>query len=125
MSVWVPSPLTPTLWQEELEFAVMRIEALKLARQIALASRGRQDPKVRVCSCSVRLVRVVCGPNAFSLTLGQAGLVGVQRRITFQKAKSVTPAYMHTEHVSEIGVGEPGAGGARGVDADSRLGQEG
>ncbi|XP_066095565.1 transforming acidic coiled-coil-containing protein 2 isoform X6 [Saccopteryx bilineata] len=31
--------------QEELEFAVMRIEALKLARQIALASRGRQDTK--------------------------------------------------------------------------------
>ncbi|XP_016062629.1 PREDICTED: transforming acidic coiled-coil-containing protein 2 isoform X4 [Miniopterus natalensis] len=31
--------------QEELEFAVMRIEALKLARQIALASRGRQDAK--------------------------------------------------------------------------------
>ncbi|CAK6435977.1 unnamed protein product [Pipistrellus nathusii] len=29
--------------QEELEFAVMRIEALKLARQIALASRSRQD----------------------------------------------------------------------------------
>ncbi|XP_013358520.1 PREDICTED: transforming acidic coiled-coil-containing protein 2 isoform X4 [Chinchilla lanigera] len=31
--------------QEELEFAVMRIEALKLARQIALASRNRQDTK--------------------------------------------------------------------------------
>ncbi|KAM5272412.1 transforming acidic coiled-coil-containing protein 2 isoform 2-T2 [Ctenodactylus gundi] len=31
--------------QEELEFAIMRIEALKLARQIALASRGRQDAK--------------------------------------------------------------------------------
>ncbi|XP_054584638.1 transforming acidic coiled-coil-containing protein 2 [Eptesicus fuscus] len=31
--------------QEELEFAVMRIEALKLARQIALASRSRQDAK--------------------------------------------------------------------------------
>ncbi|XP_028625202.1 transforming acidic coiled-coil-containing protein 2 isoform X1 [Grammomys surdaster] len=31
--------------QEELEFAVMRIEALKLARQIALASRSRQDSK--------------------------------------------------------------------------------
>ncbi|XP_029391813.1 transforming acidic coiled-coil-containing protein 2 [Mus pahari] len=31
--------------QEELEFAVMRIEALKLARQIALASRSRQDTK--------------------------------------------------------------------------------
>ncbi|GAB1292782.1 Transforming acidic coiled-coil-containing protein 2 [Apodemus speciosus] len=30
---------------EELEFAVMRIEALKLARQIALASRSRQDTK--------------------------------------------------------------------------------
>ncbi|XP_012579122.1 PREDICTED: transforming acidic coiled-coil-containing protein 2 isoform X2 [Condylura cristata] len=29
--------------QEELEFALMRIEALKLARQIALASRNRQD----------------------------------------------------------------------------------
>ncbi|KAG8517372.1 Transforming acidic coiled-coil-containing protein 2, partial [Galemys pyrenaicus] len=29
--------------QEELEFALMRIEALKLARQIALASRSRQD----------------------------------------------------------------------------------
>ncbi|XP_036278875.1 transforming acidic coiled-coil-containing protein 2 isoform X2 [Pipistrellus kuhlii] len=29
--------------QEELELAVMRIEALKLARQIALASRSRQD----------------------------------------------------------------------------------
>ncbi|KAK7812141.1 hypothetical protein U0070_004602 [Myodes glareolus] len=31
--------------QEELEFAIMRIEALKLARQIALASRSRQDAK--------------------------------------------------------------------------------
>ncbi|XP_023564709.1 transforming acidic coiled-coil-containing protein 2 isoform X4 [Octodon degus] len=31
--------------QEELEFAIMRIEALKLARQIALASRTRQDAK--------------------------------------------------------------------------------
>ncbi|MEJ1273754.1 transforming acidic coiled-coil containing protein 2 [Cricetulus griseus] len=31
---------------EELEFAIMRIEALKLARQIALASRSRQDTKV-------------------------------------------------------------------------------
>ncbi|XP_036754605.2 transforming acidic coiled-coil-containing protein 2 isoform X6 [Manis pentadactyla] len=31
--------------QEELEFAIMRIEALKLARQIALASRIRQDTK--------------------------------------------------------------------------------
>ncbi|KAM6182960.1 transforming acidic coiled-coil-containing protein 2 isoform 1-T1 [Erethizon dorsatum] len=31
--------------QEELEFAIMRIEALKLARQIALASRNCQDTK--------------------------------------------------------------------------------
>ncbi|XP_055280472.1 transforming acidic coiled-coil-containing protein 2 isoform X9 [Moschus berezovskii] len=31
--------------QEELEFAIMRIEALKLARQIALAARSRQDTK--------------------------------------------------------------------------------
>ncbi|XP_063100946.1 transforming acidic coiled-coil-containing protein 2 isoform X15 [Cavia porcellus] len=31
--------------QEELEFAIMRIEALKLARQIALASRNRKDTK--------------------------------------------------------------------------------
>ncbi|XP_058527705.1 transforming acidic coiled-coil-containing protein 2 isoform X4 [Ochotona princeps] len=31
--------------QEELEFAIMRIEALKLARQIALASRSHQDTK--------------------------------------------------------------------------------
>ncbi|XP_044605439.2 transforming acidic coiled-coil-containing protein 2 isoform X7 [Equus asinus] len=31
--------------QEELEFAIMRIEALKLARQIALAARSRQDVK--------------------------------------------------------------------------------
>uniref|UniRef100_A0A673T2V9 Transforming acidic coiled-coil containing protein 2 n=1 Tax=Suricata suricatta TaxID=37032 RepID=A0A673T2V9_SURSU len=31
--------------QEELEFAVMRIEALKLARQIALASRSRPETK--------------------------------------------------------------------------------
>ncbi|MBZ3882964.1 Transforming acidic coiled-coil-containing protein 2 [Sciurus carolinensis] len=30
---------------EELEFAIMRIEALKLARQIALASRSHQDAK--------------------------------------------------------------------------------
>ncbi|EPY72709.1 hypothetical protein CB1_098824007 [Camelus ferus] len=30
---------------EELEFAIMRIEALKLARQITLASRSRQDTK--------------------------------------------------------------------------------
>lgn len=44
--------LAPPLGQEELEFAVMRIEALKLARQIALASRSRQDTKVPVCRCS-------------------------------------------------------------------------
>ncbi|ELK11274.1 Transforming acidic coiled-coil-containing protein 2 [Pteropus alecto] len=31
--------------QEELEFAIMRIEALELARHIALASRSRQDTK--------------------------------------------------------------------------------
>ncbi|XP_057591094.1 transforming acidic coiled-coil-containing protein 2 isoform X2 [Hippopotamus amphibius kiboko] len=31
--------------QEELEFAIMRIEALKLARQITLASRSRQETK--------------------------------------------------------------------------------
>ncbi|XP_006879948.1 PREDICTED: transforming acidic coiled-coil-containing protein 2 isoform X2 [Elephantulus edwardii] len=31
--------------QEELEFAIMRIEALELARQIALVSRSRQDAK--------------------------------------------------------------------------------
>ncbi|XP_043331188.1 transforming acidic coiled-coil-containing protein 2 isoform X13 [Cervus canadensis] len=31
--------------QEELEFAIMQIEALKLARQIALAARSRQDTK--------------------------------------------------------------------------------
>lgn len=43
--------IPPPLGQEELEFAVMRIEALKLARQIALASRSRQDTKVRVCCC--------------------------------------------------------------------------
>lgn len=42
----------PPLGQEELEFAVMRIEALKLARQIALASRSRQDTRVPVCRCS-------------------------------------------------------------------------
>lgn len=46
-----PLRLTPAPWQEELEFAIMRIEALKLARQIALASRSRQDAKVLVCCC--------------------------------------------------------------------------
>lgn len=40
--------LTPPARQEELEFAIMRIEALKLARQIALAARSRQDAKVLV-----------------------------------------------------------------------------
>lgn len=40
--------LTPPPRQEELEFAIMRIEALKLARQIALAARSRQDAKVPV-----------------------------------------------------------------------------
>lgn len=43
--------LIPALGQEELEFAVMRIEALKLARQIALAFRGRQETEVWVCCC--------------------------------------------------------------------------
>ncbi|XP_054437609.1 transforming acidic coiled-coil-containing protein 2-like isoform X4 [Pteronotus mesoamericanus] len=38
-------PLFAQKLQEELEFAIMRIEALKLARQIALASRSRQDTK--------------------------------------------------------------------------------
>ncbi|KAM5320241.1 transforming acidic coiled-coil-containing protein 2 isoform 12-T15 [Glossophaga mutica] len=38
-------PLFAQKLQEELEFAIMRIEALKLARQIALASRSRQDAK--------------------------------------------------------------------------------
>ncbi|XP_076982387.1 transforming acidic coiled-coil-containing protein 2 isoform X3 [Tamandua tetradactyla] len=41
-------PLFAQKLQEELEFAVMRIEALKLARQIALASRSRQDAKREV-----------------------------------------------------------------------------
>lgn len=73
----------PPLWQEELEFAVMRIEALKLARQIALASRGRQDAKVLVCRC---LLRVVCGPDASLLTIGQAGIADVPQSIIFPKA---------------------------------------
>uniref|UniRef100_A0A2I3H429 Transforming acidic coiled-coil containing protein 2 n=1 Tax=Nomascus leucogenys TaxID=61853 RepID=A0A2I3H429_NOMLE len=38
-------PLFAQKLQEELEFAIMRIEALKLARQIALASRSHQDAK--------------------------------------------------------------------------------
>ncbi|XP_053524486.1 transforming acidic coiled-coil-containing protein 2 isoform X4 [Artibeus jamaicensis] len=38
-------PLFAQKLQEELEFAIMRIEALKLARQIALASRSCQDAK--------------------------------------------------------------------------------
>lgn len=58
--------------QEELEFAVMRIEALKLARQLALASRGRQErPKVPVCRCHI----AVCDPAAL-LTTGRGGCVG-------------------------------------------------
>ncbi|XP_042636344.1 transforming acidic coiled-coil-containing protein 2 [Orycteropus afer afer] len=38
-------PLFAQKLQEELEFTIMRIEALKLARQITLASRSRQDAK--------------------------------------------------------------------------------
>lgn len=56
----------PTLGQEELEFAIMRIEALKLARQIALASRSRQDAKVPVCGCSA-----LPSENAVCATVGQ------------------------------------------------------
>lgn len=75
-TVCSPQPLG----QEELEFAVMRIEALKLARQIALASRSRQDTKVPVCRCSaLPSGNAVCHgvPRAASLTIGQAGIVGV------------------------------------------------
>lgn len=72
--------LTLPLGQEELEFAIMRIEALKLARQIALASRSRQDTKVPVCCCgALPSGNAVCamGPRAALLTTGQAGIVGV------------------------------------------------
>lgn len=44
-----------TLWQEELEFAAMRIEALKLARQIALSSLRSKVPALClpcVCECA-------------------------------------------------------------------------
>lgn len=57
---------TPPLGQEELEFAIMRIEALKLARQIALASRSRQDTKVPVRGCSA-----LPPENAVCATVGQ------------------------------------------------------
>lgn len=52
-SLW--GPPHPTLWQEELEFAAMRIEALKLARQIALSSLRSKVPGVClpcVCECA-------------------------------------------------------------------------
>lgn len=54
----------PPLWQEELEFAIMRIEALKLARQIALAARSHRDAQVRVCGCRAMLLGMSCGPRA-------------------------------------------------------------
>lgn len=79
----------PPIGQEELEFAIMRIEALKLARQIALASRSRQDTKVLGAATMQCLSRMSCGPQA-SLTIGQAGNVGAQPSIIFQKAKSGT-----------------------------------
>lgn len=45
----------PNTWQEELEFAAMRIEALKLARQITLSSFRSEVPVLclpRVCECA-------------------------------------------------------------------------
>lgn len=56
----VSSPLPAG--QEELEFAIMRIEALKLARQIALASRSRQDAKVPVCCRGAVVPGMLCVP---------------------------------------------------------------
>ncbi|XP_074151879.1 transforming acidic coiled-coil-containing protein 2 isoform X6 [Sminthopsis crassicaudata] len=55
-------PIFAQKLQEELEFAVMRIEALKLARQIALASFSSLDTKVPApcLECTVTWVCPVC-----------------------------------------------------------------
>ncbi|KAB0400589.1 hypothetical protein E2I00_010255 [Balaenoptera physalus] len=60
--------------QEELEFAIMRIEALKLARQITLAARSRQDTKVPVCCCRVLPLENVVWSRSFFANHGQAGV---------------------------------------------------
>lgn len=56
----------PSHWQEELEFAAMRIEALKLARQITLSSFNSLDTEVSpvpaVCVLKNRVA-------AFTLTI--------------------------------------------------------
>ena len=76
----------PPLRQEELEFAIMRIEALKLARQITLAARSRQDTKVPVCCCRVLPLENVVWSRSFFANHGQAG---VRQSMIFQKATSV------------------------------------
>lgn len=70
---------SPPLRQEELEFAIMRIEALKLARQIALAARSRQDTKVPVCCCCVLPLENVVWSRSFFANRSQAG---VQQRLS-------------------------------------------
>lgn len=76
----LPCGSHPPLWQEELEFAIMRIEALKLARQIALASRSRRDAQVRFAAAVQCLLGMSCGPRAALLTDGQAGPAGVRQK---------------------------------------------
>lgn len=95
----VRSPLP--LGQEELEFAIMRIEALKLARQIALASRSRQDTKVPVCCCSaLPSGNAVCatGSQGCFANHWPGGHCGCPMECDFSEAESVTFAQTHTEH---------------------------
>lgn len=107
----VCSPLP--LGQEELEFAIMRIEALKLARQIALASRSRQDTKVPVCRCGA-----LPSGNAVCATGSQGCFAnhwpgrhcGCPVKCDFSKAKSITLTQTHTEHMCRDEVMQPGRG---------------
>lgn len=91
----------------------MRIEALKLARQIALASRSRQDAKVPVCHCSaLPSGNAVCaaGSQGCFANHWPGGHCGCPMECDFSEAKSMTLAQTHPEHVCGAEGVQPGRG---------------
>lgn len=91
----------------------MRIEALKLARQIALASRSRQDAKVPVCHCSaLPSGNAVCaaGSQGCFANHWPGGHCGCPMECDFSVAKSVTLAQTQPERVCGTEGVQPGRG---------------
>lgn len=83
----------------------MRIEALKLARQIALASRSRQDAKVPVCRCSaLPSGNAVCatGSQGCFANHWPGGHCGCPMECDFSEAESVTLAQTHPAHMCGV-----------------------